>query len=157
MFWQISPNGSQDGSRHCRLCDKCIQVFDHHCKWLNNCIGQKNYFSFSIAILGTSFILSIQLSLSIYVLYKAFAEPQLIQRRGDFAHESVTDTRTIMLKFFCSRKSFWMLRESWYGIVMFCFPLSFTRHQNRPWNFDWNFIAAMVPDMSTNMLPFDAW
>ncbi|CCI44421.1 unnamed protein product [Albugo candida] len=90
VYCNVCMHYVQDGSRHCRLCDKCIQVFDHHCKWLNNCIGQKNYFSFSIAILGTSFILSIQLSLSIYVLYKAFAEPQLIQRRA-FRHLTTYD------------------------------------------------------------------
>merc|ERR1719502_988575 len=30
-------------SRHCLICDKCVVDFDHHCKWLNNCIGAKNY------------------------------------------------------------------------------------------------------------------
>eukprot|EP00002_Diphylleia_rotans_P035468 TRINITY_DN7743_c0_g1_i1.p1 TRINITY_DN7743_c0_g1~~TRINITY_DN7743_c0_g1_i1.p1 ORF type:complete len:605 (-),score=118.50 TRINITY_DN7743_c0_g1_i1:195-2009(-) len=33
-------------SKHCRICDKCVQDFDHHCKWLNNCIGKGNYMSF---------------------------------------------------------------------------------------------------------------
>jgi len=33
-------------SKHCRYCSRCILLMDHHCIWLNICIGERNHLAF---------------------------------------------------------------------------------------------------------------
>ena len=43
-------------SKHCFLCNKCIEIFDHHCHWINNCVGHLNrpyFIGFIISLLIT--------------------------------------------------------------------------------------------------------
>jgi palmitoyltransferase len=38
-------------SRHCVICNSCIERYDHHCPWINNCVGIKNHNLFVLYLL----------------------------------------------------------------------------------------------------------
>ena len=55
-----------EGTKHCRFCKKCILFFDHHCVWLNNCIGSLNYKKFIILLSLAEILLIYILSIYLY-------------------------------------------------------------------------------------------
>jgi len=60
--------------------------FDHHCKWLNNCVGAQNYPYFILSIVATLCFTSLQLALTITVAHALF------QPANDLLKSSVSDT-----------------------------------------------------------------
>ena len=41
--------------KHCHVCKKCVNGFDHHCNWIDNCVGGKNKIRFLVFVSITLF------------------------------------------------------------------------------------------------------
>ena len=36
---------------HCHICARCVYRYDHHCPWINNCVGSHNVGKFTFFLL----------------------------------------------------------------------------------------------------------
>ncbi|CAN6296054.1 unnamed protein product [Urochloa humidicola] len=84
FFCSLCETEVLKNSKHCRVCDKCVDGFDHHCRWLNNCIGKRNYKGFFVLMASAVILLVVQwLSGALVLIF-------CIVKQGEFSRQIVT-------------------------------------------------------------------
>jgi hypothetical protein len=88
-----------DSAKHCGACNRCVEGFDHHCRWLNNCVGKANYRYFFRLIVST-LVLSIDHTLTnagvLYIIYRSDIKIEEIHSRV-FGRIPSTEFKTCLL------------------------------------------------------------
>lgn len=84
----ICENKKHKDARHCSHCRKCIRGYDHHCPWVNNCVGKRNITYFRLFLLVAFLDFSYNLSLGVIDYSSGLVDPNspipdLVHKRKD--------------------------------------------------------------------------
>lgn len=89
-------------SSHCSMCGVCVLTHDHHCIWMNNCIGQRNYRYF------IEFLFSSTVSCVLMIMLSSF--------KLSYSHKASETPISIVIVCYCGL-------GIWYPLILFIYHI----------------------------------
>ena len=140
-------------SRHCSVCNKCVERYDHHCPWINNCVGINNHRNFMIfiaalviAIVGT-FVGTIGELLSI--------ESQELLGKGSLNYEFLPDFMMVNKTVYMVLMWFTLLTTGFFmlPVLLLCYIQTKNFWKNRTTNERFSRKKAPPPKEKNDRIP----
>ncbi|TWW79287.1 putative palmitoyltransferase ZDHHC11 [Takifugu flavidus] len=78
--------------KHCGVCNKCVEDFDHHCKWLNNCVGGRNYWCFFAALSSATLGVLLLVIVLMFIFIQHYLHPESLRTAPQFGSLLGNDT-----------------------------------------------------------------
>uniref|UniRef100_A0A8D0PFE6 Palmitoyltransferase n=1 Tax=Sus scrofa TaxID=9823 RepID=A0A8D0PFE6_PIG len=98
LYCHLCETNVDPKTKHCSACNKCVLGFDHHCKWLNNCVGRKNYRYFFSSVVSALAGLLCMFAILSYLFVQFLVDPMQLRTDPHFAGIS-RDTWLLFLPF----------------------------------------------------------
>ncbi|RAL47644.1 hypothetical protein DM860_011382 [Cuscuta australis] len=91
-FCRHCQNGKPPRCHHCSVCQRCVLKMDHHCLWVVNCVGARNYKFFLLFVIYTF----LETTLDTLVLL-----PYFIELFKESKHRSLSPTNVAIVFLAC--------------------------------------------------------
>lgn len=82
-----------ESSFHCTICNRCVELFDHHCPFVNNCLGYRNH-KYFLAFIG---LYSLFLLILLVETFRHFIEIYSILGFKCFYTDSLCTTNFVLI------------------------------------------------------------